>query len=249
MKDIALLVSSGGHTPTRQILINDFRAFVPPTFDVKTHLSDPERKAVRAIGCLFDPVDDALMAALPSLEIVASFGVGYDHVDAQAAAKRGIMVTHTPDVLDDEVADTAIGLLINTVRKLPEAERYLRAGRWETEGSFPLTPLTLRERTVGIFGMGRIGRAIARRLDGFGVSIAYHNRAKVDGSPYRYCGSLVELAQSVDTLINVVPALPSTANAVNADIFAALGPRGVFINVGRGTTVVEADLAQALQSG
>src|SRR5208337_482185 len=114
------------------------------------------------------PIDDTLLARFPKLEIISSFGVGYDHIDAIAAAKRGIVVTHTPDVLNEEVADTAIGLLLCTVREFPQAERYLRAGKWRERG-YPFSRATLRNRTVGLVGMGRIGTAIARRLEAFGV--------------------------------------------------------------------------------
>ncbi|MGQ2909785.1 MAG: 2-hydroxyacid dehydrogenase [Aliihoeflea sp.] len=194
-------------------------------------------------------IDASLIDSLPHLEIVSSFGVGYDHVDAKHAATRNVVVTNTPDVLTEEVADTAIGLLINTVRELPKAEQWLREGRWVTEGPYRLTNGTLRGRRVGIFGMGRIGLAIARRIEAFGLPVSYHNRRPVDGVPYRYFGSLVELAANVDTLISVAPSTPQTEKAVNAEILSALGPTGVFVNIGRGTTVDEADLAAALHDG
>jgi len=196
-----------------------------------------------------EPLDAAFIDALPNLEIIASFGVGYDAVDAGYAGGKGIMVTNTPDVLTEEVADTALGLLINTVRELPRAEAYLRAGRWEREGSYPLTPMTLRGRRAGIFGMGRIGMAIARRLEAFGLSIAYHNRRPVEGLAYPYYPSLEELAEAVDTLISVVPGGAATEKIVDARIFKALGADGVFINIGRGSTVDEDALAEALREG
>jgi lactate dehydrogenase-like 2-hydroxyacid dehydrogenase len=191
----------------------------------------------------------AFIDALPKLEIIASFGVGYDAVDAKHAATRGVTVTNTPDVLSDEVADTTIGLLLNTLRELPAAERYLRDGRWKKEGSYPLTKLTLRSRTVGIYGLGRIGLEIARRLEGFGVDIAYHSRSQKAGVPYRYAATLKELAESVDTLIVIVPGGAATEKAVNAEILAALGPNGVLVNVGRGTTVDTDALIEALSNG
>ncbi|MEO1746243.1 MAG: 2-hydroxyacid dehydrogenase [Pseudomonadota bacterium] len=212
-------------------------------------LSADDRAQIRAIGCLFDPLGGEQMDMLPNLEIISSFGVGYDHIDADVAAKRGVIVTHTPGVLDDEVADTAIGLLLNTLRELPRAEAYLRAGRWAGEGTYPLTQLTLRERTVGIFGLGRIGQAIARRLTGFGVDVHYHNRRPVDGIDHTYHSDLDSLADACDTIINVVPATAETQGIINADIFNRLGPNGVFINVGRGTTVNETDLIAALEQG
>lgn len=159
------------------------------------------------------------------------------------------MVTNTPDVLTEEVADTAVGLLINTIRELPRAEAWLRAGRWVADGPYPLTPMTLRGRRVGIFGMGRIGLAIARRLEAFGLPIAYHNRSKVEGVSYAYHASLAELAANVDTLVSVAPSTAATDKAVNADVLAALGPDGVFVNIGRGGTVDQPALIEALGSG
>ena len=176
-------------------------------------------------------------------------GVGYDSVDARHAGSRGIVVTNTPDVLTEEVADTALGLLINTVRELPRAEQWLRQGRWQKDGHYRLSPATLRGRRAGIFGMGRIGLAIARRLEAFGLTIAYHNRREVAGVPYAYHPTLVGLAQAVDTLISVAPGGAATKKAVNAEVLEALGPDGVFINIGRGSTVDEPALIAALAKG
>ncbi|MEO4000507.1 2-hydroxyacid dehydrogenase [Mesorhizobium sp. CAU 1732] len=223
-----------------------------PTLNVKAAdaslLSEDERGSVRGIASM-TRIDAAFIDALPNLEIIASFGVGYDHVDAKHAGSKGVMVTNTPDVLTEEVADTAIGLLINAVRELPKAEAWLRAGKWASAGNYPLTRGTLRARSVGIFGMGRIGLAIARRVEAFGLPVSYHNRRKVDGLGYAYHDTLVGLAKSVDTLISVAPGGASTEKAVNAEVLAALGPTGVFVNIGRGTTVDEAALAKALSDG
>ena len=195
------------------------------------------------------PIDAAFIEALPKLEIIANMGVGYDSVDAKHAASRGVMVTNTPDVLTEEVADTALGLLVNTVRELPRAEQWLRQGRWERDGQYPLSRATLRGRRAGIFGMGRIGLAIARRLEAFGLSVAYHNRRQVEGVSYAFHPTLVGLAEAVDTLISVAPASPSTEKAVNAEVLAALGPDGIVVNIGRGSTVDEPALISALEKG
>lgn len=211
-------------------------------------LTDELRRTVRGIAA-FGGINAALIDALPNLEIIANFGVGYDSVDARHAAQRGVMVTNTPDVLTEEVADTAIGLLINTIRDLPRAETWLRDGSWARNGNYPLSRLTLRGRSVGIFGMGRIGLAIARRLEAFGLPIAYHNRRRVEGLAYEYHGTLKGLAEAVDTLISVAPGGASTEKAVNAEILSVLGPNGVFVNIGRGSTVDEAALAAALANG
>jgi len=195
----------------------------------------------------FNTMPSALMDALPKLDIIANFGVGYDGVDVGHAASKGIIVTNTPDVLDEEVADTTIGLLLNTLRMFPRAENYMREGRWVREGAFPLSPLTLRGRHIGIYGMGRIGQQIARRLEAFNVKISYHTRTPKADIAYSYYGSLKELATAVDTLICIVPKTPETRQTVNKEILAALGADGVIINVGRGWTVHEDDLADALE--
>jgi len=207
-----------------------------------------EAPAIRAIAT-FAPVDAAFIDALPALEIIANFGVGYDGVDALHAARRGVTVTNTPDVLTEEVADTTIGLLLNTLRELPRAEAWLRSGQWAANGPYRLTPLSLRERRAGIFGMGRIGQAIARRLDAFGVSVAYHNRKPVEGENRPWFASLEALAGAVDILICAAPGGAATSEAINARVLAALGPDGVFINIGRGSSVDEAALIAALADG
>ena len=184
--------------------------------------------------------------SLPNLEVIANFGVGYDAVDAAHAATRKVMVTNTPDVLSDEVADTTVGLLLNTVRELPKAEAYLRAGKWESDGAYPLTSLSLRGRTVGIFGLGRIGLAIAKRLEAFGLPIHYHTRNKRDDVDYPWHASLADMAAAVDTLVVIVPGGAATENAVNSEILDALGPQGVLISVGRGSTIDEPALIAAL---
>lgn len=194
------------------------------------------------------PVDAALIARLPKLEIVANFGVGYDTVDAKAAAARGVIVTNTPDVLTEEVADVALGLLLMTARELPQAERFLRDGQW-LNGAYPLTRGTLRGRKVGILGLGRIGQAIARRAQAFGLSVAYHNRREVADVDLPYYPTLIGLAEAVDTLIVVVPGGASTYRLVDANVLKALGPEGILINIGRGSTVDEQALIQALNDG
>ena len=192
-------------------------------------------------------VDDDFLARLPALEIVANFGVGYDRVDAVAARRRGVMVTNTPDVLTDEVADLTLGLLIATVRRLPQADRFVRAGRWGRE-AFPLSA-SLRGRTVGIVGLGRIGLAVAERCAAFGLPVAYFSRAEKPGVAYRHYGSVAALAAAVDTLIVTAAGGPATEGLVGAEAIAALGPNGVLVNVARGSVVDEAALIEALEAG
>jgi lactate dehydrogenase-like 2-hydroxyacid dehydrogenase len=206
------------------------------------------RGTVRGVAS-FAGFNATLIDGLPKLEIIALFGVGYDMVSAAYAGTRHVMVTNTPDVLTEEVADTAVGLLINTIRELPRAETWLRTGRWARDGVYRLSPLTLRDRSIGIHGLGRIGLAIARRLEAFGLPVAYHNRRPVPGVGYRYYPTLLELAAAVDTLISVVPGGPATEKVVNAEVLAALGTNGVFVNIGRGNTVDEPALAKALSNG
>jgi lactate dehydrogenase-like 2-hydroxyacid dehydrogenase len=199
-----------------------------------------------AVSAPIQRIDQALLGRLPKLELISSFGVGYDHIDATAAAKRGIVVTHTPDVLTEEVADTAIGLLLCTVRELPQAERHVRAGKWAT-GNYPLSRATLRNRTVGMVGMGRIGMAIARRLEAFGVPIVYHTRQRRPELSYRHYPQLVDMARDVDTLMVIVPGGIATKNLIDANVLDALGPDGIVVNVARGSVVDEAALIAALR--
>ena len=193
------------------------------------------------------PIDAAFLGALPKLEIVASFGVGYDHIDARWAGEHGIIVTNTPGVLDDEVADTAMALTIMAVRRLPQAERFLREGKW-VENSFPLTA-SLRGRTMGILGLGRIGRAIADRAKSFGLDIAYHGRREQPDVPYRYHASLLDMAKACDILMVAAPGGPETRRLVDAEVLRALGSDGVLINIARGSLVDEQALIEALRTG
>ncbi len=220
------------------------RLWLEPNPDLWLAEWAPRIRAIALAGHV--RADEAYMKRFPSLEIISSFGVGYDHIDAKAAARLGIIATNTPGVLDDEVADTALGLMIMTVRQLPQAERHLRAGNWP-KGAYPLTP-SLRGRTVGIVGLGRIGKAIATRVSGFGLDVVYHGRHPQAGVAYRYYASLVEMAKAADILIVVAPGGPSTRHIVNAEVLDALGPDGVLINVARGSLVDEKALIEALRA-
>jgi len=203
---------------------------------------------VRAIASSVtsEKIDGGLMAKLPKLEIVSTFGVGYDHIDVTWATQHGVTVTNTPEVLTEEVADTALGLLLCTVREFPQAERYLRAGKW-VQKPYPLTKATLRNRTVGMIGMGAIGTAIARRLDALKVPVVYHSRKPAADVSYRYYPKLIDMARDADVLLAIVPGGADTKNMVNAEILAALGPDGIFINMARGSVVDEEALISALK--
>ena len=204
---------------------------------------------VRAIVIAYtaDKVDGAFMQRFPKLEQISSFGVGYDHIDAKWAGEHGIIVTNTPEVLNEEVADTALGLLLCTVREFPQSDRYVRAGKW-TQAQYPLTKATLRNRTVGMVGMGRIGKAIARRLEAFGVPVVYHSRNRQAGVAYKYYPKLLDMAREVDTLMVIVPGGAATKNMINAEVLKALGPNGILINMARGSVVDEPALIEALQN-
>jgi hypothetical protein len=190
-------------------------------------------------------VDGDFLKQFPNVKQVSSFGVGYDHIDAKWAGTHGIIVTNTPDVLNEEVADTALGLLLCTVREFPQAERYVRAGKWP-QAQYPLTKATLRNRTVGMVGMGRIGKAIAKRLEAFGVTVVYHSRNKQDVA-YKYYPKLLDMARDVDTLMVIVPGGAATQNLINADVLRALGSNGILINMARGSVVDESALIAALK--
>lgn len=244
LKKISVLVPGKLNLHALARVRAEFNAVEISNADAST-LSEAQRAEIQGIAAMTQ-ISGPFMAEFPNLKIVANFGVGYDAVDSPYAGASGIMVTNTPDVLTEEVADTAVGLLLNTLREFSAAERYLRSGNWEAKGNYHLSPLTLRGRKVGIFGMGRIGAAIAKRLEAFSVSIAYHNRRKVEGHAYPYHSTLVGLASAIDTLIVVVPGGDATRHAINTEVLTALGSNGVLINIGRGTTVDEPALIAAL---
>jgi lactate dehydrogenase-like 2-hydroxyacid dehydrogenase len=216
--------------------------------DPKAYLKDIAG-SVRAIGgSLHTPYYNAdILGQFPKLEFISNFGVGYDGVDAAWCGKNGIIVSNTPDVLTDEVADLAIGLLLSTIRQLPQADAYLRRGEW-LKAPFPLSA-TLRGRKIGILALGRIGKAVAQRLEGFGVEISYHGRSQQRDVAYRYHPTLVGMAKDVDVLLSIAPGGADTKHAINAEVLAALGPQGILINVGRGSVVDEAALIKALAAG
>jgi lactate dehydrogenase-like 2-hydroxyacid dehydrogenase len=190
-------------------------------------------------------VNADFIAQFPHVELIAHMGVGYDLVDAAYAGAHGIMVTNTPGVLDEDVADIAMALLLDATRQIPQSDAFLRAGKW-LAGTFPLTA-TLRGRTMGILGFGRIGKAIAHRAEAFGLKIAYHGRNKQEGIAYPYYDSPVALAEACDILMVVAPGGAETKHIVDQKVLEALGPDGILINVARGSLVDEAALIKALQ--
>lgn len=220
----------------------------------RLHETDPEAFAniapsIRGVtGGGDSGVSKALFDSLPALEMVSIMGVGYDGVDIPAAKARGIPVTHTPDVLNDEVADLALGLMLSIARKIPQADHYVREGKWATQGNLPLTRKMTGAR-LGIVGLGRIGSAIAKRAQAFDMSIAYTSRNKRPESPHTYYPSAKELAANVDFMVVITPGGEGTRKLINAEVLQALGPRGYLINVARGSVVDEEALIAALQQG
>jgi lactate dehydrogenase-like 2-hydroxyacid dehydrogenase len=192
--------------------------------------------------------DAALIDALPNLKIISSFGVGYDGVNAAHAATNNIMVTNTPDVLNDDVANMAVMLMLTCSRRFAEWERYARAGRWAKEGDPPLAR-AISGRTVGILGLGRIGKDIARKLQVFGCNIVYFGRNKQADQPYPFYDDLTAMARASEFLIAICPGGPATQGIVNAEVLEALGPEGTFINVARGSVHDENALIDALKTG
>ena len=189
-----------------------------------------------------------LMAQLPELGAVVNFGVGYDTTDVEAAAARGVLVSNTPDVLTDCVADTAIGLTIDTLRGLSAADRFVRRGEWPEAGNFPLTRKVSGKR-VGILGLGRIGQAIATRFEAFGCPISYHSRSEVPGSPYTYAASPAQLAADVDILVLATSGGSGTQHLVDRKVLEELGPEGYLINIARGSVVDQDALVELLLEG
>lgn len=192
-------------------------------------------------------IDGTFMSQFPNLKAVCNFGVGYDPVDAKWAGANGVYVTNTPDVLNAEVADMSMGLLISVIRQIPQADKFVREGRWVHE-NFPYSA-SLIGRTMGILGLGRIGKEIAKRAEAFGIKVVYHGRHKQEGVPYAYYDRLVDMARASDILMVIAPGTAETKHIVNRGILDALGPDGVLINMARGSLIDEEELIAALRDG
>ena len=243
-----VLIVGPMYQPTLDALDREFRTH-------KLWLA-PDRKVllascagrVRGIATTgFVGADAALIDALPKLEIISSFGVGYDTVDVVAARKRGVIVTNTPGVLNDAVADLAIGLMIAAARRIPQGDRFVREGKWIKQG-LPLARHVTGKR-LGIVGLGRIGQAIAKRAAGFDLKISYHSRHRVRESPFAYYERLVDLARNSDFLVAILPGGKETWHLVDEEVMRALGPTGILVNVARGSVVDEKALVKCLQEG
>lgn len=189
----------------------------------------------------------ALLGQLPNLEAIFSFGVGYDAIAVDVARDRGIVVTNTPQVLDDCVADTAMGLILDTLRRFTEADRYVRAGKWP-QARFPVA-VKVGGKKLGIVGLGNIGQAIARRAAAFDMEILYHNRSPKAGVDYRYFAELDAMISACDVLVLAVPGGKATDRLIDGRRLALLGSKGFLINIARGSVVDQPALIQALQQG
>jgi lactate dehydrogenase-like 2-hydroxyacid dehydrogenase len=207
----------------------------------------PEVRAAFSSG--HDPFPNEILDALPNLKVVACFGVGVDGAGVPELTRRGITVTNTPDVLTEEVADFAMALLLTTVRQTVKGDRYVRSGEWKKRGNMEMTWSLTGGKTIGIIGLGRIGKAIARRCAAFNLNIAYHSRNRQPDVPYRYYADPVSLARDSDFLMVITPGGAGTRHLVNAQVLEALGPSGILINVARGSVVDQAALVDALKSG
>ena len=241
-----ILFTGRGHSGTQATLEAEFtvhKLHEAPDRDAFLKSASPKIRAIASFGPL--PVDGKLMDALPKLEIVANFGVGVDQINLDDAKARKIIVTNTPDVLNECVADTGIALVLNTLRQYPQCEQHLRAGKWVEKGPYPLAT-SVGGKTMGILGLGRIGEAVAKRAIACGMKIRYHNRNRKD-VPYPYDPDPVTLAKNSDVLMVVTPGGAETRGLVNAEVLDALGPKGFLVNIARGSVVDEPVLLKYLQ--
>jgi lactate dehydrogenase-like 2-hydroxyacid dehydrogenase len=241
-----IILTARGHAGTMATLQSEFNCHLLFEASDRDAFLKQHAGAVRGLATFGPmPVDGKLMDALPKLEIISNFGVGVDAINLDDAKKRNIIVTNTPDVLNDCVADTALALVLNVLRKFPQSEAYLRGGSWATKGPYPLTT-AVGGKTLGILGLGRIGEAIAKRAQACGMKIRYHNRNRKD-VPYPYDADAVTLAKNSDVLMVVTPATAETARIINAKVLDALGPEGYVVNIARGSVVDEPVLLRYLQ--
>jgi lactate dehydrogenase-like 2-hydroxyacid dehydrogenase len=212
------------------------------------HILDPEAftKVTAFVGVgSAAKVDRKLLAMFPNVKMISIFGVGYDGIDVAAAKERGIQVTHTPDVLTDDVADLAMGLILSIGRRIPQSDKFVRNGDWVSE-PFTMTHKVTGTR-LGVVGLGRIGQAIAKRAAAFDMTIAYTGRRAKTNAPFRYYPTASELAANSDYLVVAVPGGDDTKNMINAQVLKALGPKGIVINIARGSVVDQTALIQALK--
>ena len=242
-----LLIVSNFHLPTIQLLDEQYTTHkLWPIKDKAERQALLESIAPECTAmATFHFANAKMLNTLTNLKMIASFGVGTDGIDFGITNARNILVSNTPDVLNDEVADLALALILATQRQIVQADKFVRDGRW-LDGQMPFGR-GLAGKTLGVMGLGRIGQAIAERALACKMNIAYHNRQQKN-VPYRYCENFVELAKVSDILLNVLPSTEATAQIVNKEVLQALGSNGTFINIGRGDTVDQDALINALQN-
>lgn len=247
-KQDVLLVSPEWHPEAERVLAERYAVHdYARAADKAALLAEvaPQIRAVATDG--MNGVPNAVLEQLPNLEIVGNNGVGYDRVDVPYCAGRGVKVCNTPGVLNEAVAELTLALMLSHARRTPDYHVYARSGRWAAEGTPPFT-LQLSGSRAGIIGLGRIGKAIAKRCEAMGMSVAYHGRTD-QGLAYPYHASAAALAAEVDWLIAILPATPESIGIISREVLEALGPSGVFVNVGRGALHDEPALIDCLATG
>ena len=248
MESIAVLMACPMSTYLEQELDKRFNLYKFWNFPNKAEFLKIHSNSIRAIvGSAAAGADAELIDALPKLEIVSSYSVGLDKIDLVRCKEKGVRVTNTPDVLTEDVADLAIGLILAVLRRICECDRYVRSGAWK-KGDFKLTT-KFTGKSVGIIGLGRIGTAIAKRAEAFNCPISYYSRSQKTEINYKYYPSVVELASNCQILIVACPLSEETRHIINREVIDALGPKGVLINIGRGPHVDEPELVSALVEG
>ena len=248
MKDIEILSLGPFYAPSYEAMERDFTVHKLWLAKERDALLAKVGSRIRGIQATHrDKTDVGLMDALPKLEIIACFGVGVDGVDLDAARQRGLIVTNTPEVLNECVADLAMGLTVATLRRISLGDRFVRNGSW-LKGPLPFAR-KVGGKTMGILGYGRIGKAIAKRAEAFGMQIVYHGRKPQAEVSYKYYPKLVDMARDCDVLMVICPGGPATHHIVNAEVLRALGPEGTLVNVARGSVVDEQALVKALADG
>ncbi|KAK4361900.1 hypothetical protein RND71_017141 [Anisodus tanguticus] len=248
MESIGVLMACPMSSYLEQELDKRFKLFRFWSFPQKNEFLNQNANSIRAVvGNAFAGADTELIDSLPKLEIISSFSVGLDKIDLNKCKEKGIRVTNTPDVLTEDVADLALGLMLAVLRRICECDRYVRKGLWKS-GDFKLTS-KFSGKSVGIIGLGRIGLAIAKRAEAFSCPISYHSRSEKPNTNYKYYSSLVELASNCQILVVACALTPETRHIVNREVMEALGPKGILINIGRGPHVDEKELVSALLEG
>ena len=242
----ARILQQGSHPAYEALLVQEFDVHqLHKEADPKAFLAQRGAEFVGLATTAKWGADEALMAALPNLQVISSFGVGFETIDLEAAKRRGIRVGYTPDVLTDCVADIAFALILDVARGTPAADRFVRRGEW-LKGNFPIMT-RVSGKKLGIVGLGRIGGAIAKRAGGFDMAIRYHNRRPLEDSPYGYEASLIDLAHWADFLIVAAAGGSATRKLISREVLDALGPEGYLVNIARGSVVDETALVEALE--